>query len=220
MSQKSISKFFQRIYFLMFIGLILSGIIALIFSSSQSLSSYLFSNPFLLFFLIIIELILVFAISGIIKRLSSKTALILFLIYSVINGVVLSSIFLVYTASSIAFTFFAVSSMFAVLAIYGFYTELDLSSFGPVLFGALIALIITSIANFFLNSSSLDFFISIIGIILFCAITLYDNQKFKNIAYSSSEKVLNSLAVIAALNLYLDFVNLFLFLLRFLGRKK
>jgi FtsH-binding integral membrane protein len=135
----------------MFIGLILSGIIALIFSSSQSLSSYLFSNPFLLFFLIIIELILVFAISGIIKRLSSKTALILFLIYSVIDGVVLSSIFLVYTASSIAFTFFAVSSMFAVLAIYGFYTELDLSSFGPVLFGALIALIITSIANFFLK---------------------------------------------------------------------
>ncbi len=215
-----ISKFFQKIYFLMFLGLALSGIIALIVANTPALYKLIFSNMLIFWALIILELALVVAISGIIKNISSKTATALFLFYSAINGLTLAVIFLVYTSSSIALTFFIASSMFAIMALFGFFTDKDLSSLGPILFMALIGILIALVINIFLKSSQFDFILSILGVILFAGLTAYDNFKFKKIASQSNPRTLSKYATIAALQLYLDFINMFLFLLRLLGQRK
>lgn len=205
----------------MFLGLFISGITAYIVASSEYLINLILANMFIFFGIIILELLLVVLISGMIKKFSLKTSTILFLFYSFLNGLTISIILLVYTAVSIATTFFIAASMFGIMALYGFFTDKDLSKFGPILFMALIGLIISLIVNFFLKSSTFDFIISIFGVIIFTALTAYDNQKLKSISIQiTNQKELNKYSITGALKLYLDFINLFLFLLRFLGKRK
>ncbi len=171
--------------------------------------------------LIIAELVLVFVLSARINKMSVTTATIMLIAYSALNGVTLSVIFVVYSLGSIAKTFFITTGMFGVMALVGATTKRDLSKMGSILFMALIGLIIASLVNIFLHSSGLDWIISLIGVVLFTALTAYDVQRVKRLATESDlydDTQVGRLAVISALSLYLDFINLFLYLLRFFGR--
>lgn len=171
--------------------------------------------------LIIAELVLVFVLSARINKMSVATATIMLIAYSALNGVTLSFIFVVYSLGSIAKTFFITTGMFGVMALVGATTKRDLSKLGSILFMALIGLIIASLVNIFLRSSGLDWIISLIGVVLFTALTAYDVQRVKRLAAESDlydDTQVGRLAVISALSLYLDFINLFLYLLRFFGR--
>ena len=172
--------------------------------------------------LIIAELVLVFVLSARINKMSVTTATIMLIVYSALNGATLSFIFVVYSLGSIAKTFFITTGMFGVMALVGATTKRDLSKMGSILFMALIGLIIASLVNIFLHSSGLDWIISLIGVVLFTALTAYDVQRVKRLAAESDlydDTQVGRLAVISALSLYLDFINLFLYLLRFFGRK-
>ena len=171
--------------------------------------------------LIIAELVLVFVLSARINKMSVTTATIMLIVYSALNGATLSFIFLAYSLGSIAKTFFITTGMFGVMALVGATTKRDLSKMGSILFMALIGLIIASLVNIFLHSSGLDWIISLIGVVLFTALTAYDVQRVKRLATESDlydDTQVGRLAVISALSLYLDFINLFLYLLRFFGR--
>lgn len=171
--------------------------------------------------LIIAELVLVFVLSARIDKMSVTTATIMLIVYSVLNGATLSFIFLAYSLGSIAKTFFITTGMFGVMALVGATTKRDLSKMGSILFMALIGLIIASLVNIFLHSSGLDWIISLIGVVLFTALTAYDVQRVKRLATESDlydDTQVGRLAIISALSLYLDFINLFLYLLRFFGR--
>lgn len=171
--------------------------------------------------LIIAELVLVFVLSARINKMSVTTATIMLIVYSALNGVTLSFIFLAYSLGSIAKTFFITTGMFGVMALVGATTKRDLSKMGSILFMALIGLIIASLVNIFLRSSGLDWIISLIGVVLFTALTAYDVQRVKRLATETDlydDTQVGRLAVISALSLYLDFINLFLYLLRFFGR--
>ena len=171
----------------------------------------------------IAELALVFAISGAINRLSLSTATMLFVLYSVINGAVLSSIFLIYTMTSIASVFFITAGTFAVMAFIGYVTKTDLTSMGKILLMAIIGLIIASLVNvFFVKSSGFDLIISYAGVLIFVGLTAYDSQKIKQMLQMAPDvsEASQKLALVGALSLYLDFINLFIYLLRILGKRE
>ena len=182
---------------------------------------YQIASSGVMWLLIIAELVLVFVLSARINKMSVTTATIMLIVYSALNGVTLSFIFLAYSLGSIAKTFFITTGMFGVMALVGATTKRDLSKMGSILFMALIGLIIASLVNIFLHSSGLDWIISLIGVVLFTALTAYDVQRVKRLATESDlydDTQVGRLAVISALSLYLDFINLFLYLLRFFGR--
>ena len=172
--------------------------------------------------LVIAEFALVIGISAAINRLSLATATLMFVAYSVINGAMLSSIFMIYTAASIASVFFITAATFAVMALIGYTTKTDLTSVGKLLFMALIGLVIATIVNMFIGSSTLTMICSYVGVLIFVGFTAYDSQKIKNMlmqapdAGESSQK----LALLGALTLYLDFINLFIYLLRIFGDRR
>ena len=172
--------------------------------------------------LVIAEFALVIGISAAINRLSLATATLMFVAYSVINGAMLSSIFMIYTAASIASVFFITAATFAVMALIGYTTKTDLTSVGKLLFMALIGLVIATIVNMFIGSSTLTMICSYVGVLIFVGLTAYDSQKIKNMlmqapdAGESSQK----LALLSALTLYLDFINLFIYLLRIFGDRR
>ena len=172
--------------------------------------------------LVIAEFALVIGISAAINRLSLATATLMFVAYSVINGAMLSSIFMIYTAASIASVFFITAATFAVMALIGYTTKTDLTSVGKLLFMALIGLVIATIVNMFIGSSTMTMICSYVGVLIFVGLTAYDSQKIKNMlmqapdAGESSQK----LALLGALTLYLDFINLFLYLLRIFGKER
>jgi hypothetical protein len=171
--------------------------------------------------IIIAELILVVTVSGAINRLSLSVATLLFVVYSVLNGALLSSVFLVYTASSVATVFFITAGTFAAMALIGYTTKTDLSSMGKILLMALIGMIIATIVNLFVKSTGLELIISYIGVLVFVGLTAYDSQKIKQMllqAPDASEGA-QKVALLGALSLYLDFINLFLYLLRIFGRR-
>ncbi len=173
--------------------------------------------------LIIGEFALVFILSRNIMNFKATTAISLFLIYSALNGITLSSIFLVYTYTSISNTFFITAGLFAVMAFYGMTTKRDLTKLSTYFFMGILGIIIASLVNLFLRSSGLYYLISFAGVILFTGLTAYDIQKFTRISNeigNSNGELEMKVSIIGALNLYLDFINLFLFLLRFLGRRK
>lgn len=182
---------------------------------------YQIASSGVMWLLIIAELVLVFVLSARIHKMSVTTATIMLIVYSVLNGATLSFIFLAYSLGSIAKTFFITTGMFGVMALVGATTKRDLSKMGSILFMALIGLIIASLVNIFLHSSGLDWIISLIGVVLFTALTAYDVQRVKRLATESDlydDTQVGRLAIISALSLYLDFINLFLYLLRFFGR--
>jgi len=155
------------------------------------------------------------------QKLSAFSLTMLFIAYSVLVGLSLSFIFLIYTASSIATTFGVTALTFGVMAVAGFTTKTDLTKFGSILIMALVGIIIASLVNYFLKSSSMEYFISFIGVLIFSGLTAYDVQKLKNISSGmiAGEESTRKYAIMGALSLYLDFINLFLFLLRFMGRR-
>lgn len=216
--QSYVAKVMRRVFGKMFLGLLITAITSLMVVSSEAMLSFIFSSRIVFFGLIIAELGLVFAISGAINKLSSTTATLLFYLYAVINGLTLSSIFLIYSASAITLTFAITSITFGTMALLGYITRKDLSKMGGILFMALIGLIVATIVNIFLASSALDWIISFAGVVIFTGLTAWDTQKIKNMASMTDPSQAGKVATLGALSLYLDFINLFLYLLRFLGR--
>lgn len=211
-------SFITRVFNWMFIGLAASGVSAFIFASNPILMQVLFTNQLLYWGLAIGLLVMVWYLSANITKMSFQSAAITFFIYALLNGVVLSSIFLVYTSSSIFSTFFVSAATFAAMALYGFTTKKDLTALGSFMFMALIGLVIASVVNMFLNSSMMSTIISYAGVLIFVGLTAYDVQKIKNIGQSSNYNP--NYAITGALTLYLDFINLFLHLLRIMGNKR
>jgi len=212
----------RKVYIWMSLALVITGFAAYLVATSPALVSVIFSNSLVFWGLIIGELALVLGLSAAINRLSLTTATLMFVLYSVINGITLSSIFLVYTASSIVSVFFITAGTFAAMAAYGYFTKSDLTSVGKFLFMALIGIIIASIVNIFMKSSGLSMIISYAGVLIFVGLTAYDTQKIKEMlmqAPDMSESV-QKMALLGALTLYLDFINLFLHLLRILGDRR
>ena len=213
----------RKVYLWMTLALVLTGITAYGVASSPGLMMTIFQTPAIMWGLIIAELAIVIAISAAINRLSLTTATLLFVLYSVLNGATLSLIFAVYTMSSIANVFFITAGTFGVMAAYGYFTKRDLSSWGKLLLMALIGLIIATLVNVFLvKSSGFDLILSYAGVLIFVGLTAYDTQKIKQMLAMQTDmgEGAQKVALLGALSLYLDFINLFLYLLRIFGRRE
>ncbi len=211
----------RKVYTWMSLALVITGLTAYVVATSQALLTMLFSHPAVVWVLFGAELLLVFGLSAAIEKLSLTAATGLFVLYSVINGVVFSTIFLVYTMSSIALVFFITAGTFAAMSLYGYFTSSDLTSWGKILFMALIGLIIATVVNIFVHSSMLELIVSYAGVIIFVGLTAYDTQKIKQMflmAPDAGERT-QKYALLGALSLYLDFINLFIYLLRLFGHK-
>lgn len=213
----------RKVYVWMTLALVLTGITAYGVASSPSLMMTIFQTPAIMWGLIIAELAIVIAISAAINRLSLTTATLLFVLYSVLNGATFSLIFAVYTMSSIANVFFITAGTFGVMAAYGYFTKRDLSSWGKLLLMALIGLIIATLVNVFLvKSSGFDLILCYAGVLIFVGLTAYDTQKIKQMLAMQTDmgEGAQKVALLGALSLYLDFINLFLYLLRIFGRRE
>jgi len=208
----------------MAIGLALTGFVAFYVSNSESAINLIFGNRMIFYGLIIGELALVFTLVARVAKMKASTATGLFVFYAALNGVTLSSIFLIYTRSSITSTFFICAATFAAASFYGMVTKRDLTSFGQFLFMGLIGIVIASVVNIFIKSSAMAMIISYIGVIVFVGLTVYDTQKLKVMAMSQpgdvDAGVVRKGAILGALTLYLDFINLFLMLLHILGNRE
>ena len=219
--QVRVNSFIQSVYNWMAIGLGLTGITAFFTANSPTMMQLIFSNQLLFFGLIIGELVLVFTISARIGKMQASTATGLFVLYAVLNGLTLSVIFLAYTASSIASTFFICAGTFLACSIYGMVTKRDLTSMGGFMMMGLIGIIIASVVNMFVKSSGMSLIISYIGVLVFVGLTAYDTQKLKHMAMTQPDDagaaVVRKGAIIGALTLYLDFINMFLMMLRIFG---
>ena len=215
--------FMYKVYGWMGIALSITAGIAYLFSHVPSLVMAITTNPILILGIFIAQVVLVLSFSVTLVRASFSTALLLFIAYAALMGVTMSFIFLQYTEVSIYTTFLTTAGMFGTMCIYGYFTKSDLTTVGQMAFMALLGIIVASLVNIFLRSHSLDFFVSIIGVLVFTALTAYDAQKIKHMAYMvgvDSAEGRKKLALMGALTLYLDFVNLFLMLLRFFGRRR
>jgi FtsH-binding integral membrane protein len=212
----------RKVYVWMTLALMITGATAYGVATSPGIQMALFSNQLLFWGLVIAEFALVIGISAAINRLSLTTATLMFVLYSVINGAMLSSIFLIYTMSSIASVFFITAGTFGVMALIGYTTKKDLTSMGRILFMALIGIIIATVVNIFLKSSGLQMIVSYLGVLIFVGLTAYDSQKIKNMLQMAPDasEASQKLALLGALTLYLDFVNLFIYLLRIFGRRE
>lgn len=215
-----VTAFLRKVYGWMFVGLGVTAAVALGVAGSPTLLQAIFGNKLLFFGLIIAELGLVFYLSARVNKIAPATASGLFLLYSALNGATLAMIFLAYTGTSIATTFAVTAGMFGALALYGTTTKRSLAGVGQFVFMGLIGLILASVVGMFVKSAGLQFVISIVGVIVFTGLTAWDAQKLKAMAVAVPEGQVGSYAVVGALSLYLDFINLFLFMLRFLGGRR
>ena len=214
---------FRQVYLWMAMALAITGMMALLVAGSPAMLSLIFSSKFSFLVLIVAEIALVWYLSARIERLSFTTATLMFIIYSLLNGAMLSSIFLLYTAASIATTFFVTAGTFGVMCVYGYVTKRDLTTIGNICLMAVIGLIIAGLVNIFLQSSMMSLIISGIGVLVFVGLTAYDTQKIKHLLVQEGLEVNDStkkIALLGSLTLYLDFINLFLYLLRFLGDRR
>jgi uncharacterized protein len=214
-------SFFNAVYAWMASGLVLTALVAWWVSTQDQLVRSIF-HPGVLLVLFLVELGLVGVISAATQKINAAVATVLFLIYSALNGLTLSAIFLVYTHQSIYSTFGICAGTFAVMSVVGMVTRIDLTKLGSILFMALIGLIIASLINIFFHSSGLTMIINYAGVLIFVGLTAYDTQKLKYIAAATASDAALSArySINGALTLYLDFINLFLFLLRILGNRR
>lgn len=224
-SQVRVNSFIRSVYNWMGIGLALTGFVAYYVAHNETLLRLVYANTMVLFGLIIAELGLVFYLSARIQRIQASTATGLFLFYAFLNGVTLSWIFMVYTGASIANVFFICAATFIAASIYGMVTKRDLTAMGSFLFMGLIGIIIASVINgFFIKSSGMQMIISYIGVLVFVGLTVYDTNKLKAMALSQPEgldgAVVRKGAILGALSLYLDFINLFIMLLHIFGNRE
>jgi FtsH-binding integral membrane protein len=230
-STEASTIFLAKVFYWMAIGLGLTGVTAFITVNSQTALQVLFTvqdgyakPSMLLYGLLIGELGMVFYLSARIQKISAQAATGIFVGYSILNGITLSTILLYYTMSSVAATFFITAGMFGAMAVYGFVTKKDLSSWGSFLFMGLIGIIIAMVVNIFLASSMMSWVISGIGVIIFTGLTAYDVQQISRMGaqgiMDGGEAAIRKGAIMGALKLYLDFINLFLMLLRLLGDRR
>jgi FtsH-binding integral membrane protein len=215
-----VTAFLRKVYGWMAVGLGVTAAVSLGVASSPALLQAIFGNKFLFFGLVIAELGLVFYLSARVNKLAPAVASGLFLLYSALNGATLAMIFIAFTGTSIATTFLVTAGMFGALALYGTTTKRSLAGVGQFAFMGLIGLILASLVGFFVHSAALQFVISVVGVIVFTGLTAWDAQKLKAMAVAVPEGQIGSYAVVGALALYLDFINLFLFLLRFMGGRR
>jgi uncharacterized protein len=217
--QEASTIFLAKVFNWMAIGLGLTGVVAF-FTASSGLAMQIVSSP-LFIILILAELGMVFFLSARVDKIQASTATGLFVGYAILNGLTLATIFLAYTRSSIAGTFFITAGMFGAMAVYGLVTKRDLSGLGSFLFMGLIGIIIASLVNMFMHSSAMSWVISMAGVLIFTGLTAYDVQRIKTIGeegiMSQGEEMVRKGSIMGALALYLDFINLFLMLLRFFG---
>ncbi len=214
------SSVMKRVYLKMTLGLLVTAFISMFCAGSHGYMSFMFTNSWFYWALFIAELVLVFTITGAINKLSSGVASLLFYAFAVVNGLALAPIFIVYTMTSIAKTFFICAGTFGAMSIYGYFTTQDLTKWGNYLFYALLGLIIASVVNVFTKSSTMEWIISIAGVLIFVGLTAWDTQKIKTMVQYTPNDRIGHLATIGALSLYLDFINLFLYLLRFFGNQR
>ena len=223
-AQVQVNQFIRSVYNWMAAGLALTGVVALYVAGSETLIRMIFTNQLLFFGLIIGELALVFTLSARIQKIQASTATGMFLLYSALNGLTLSFVFLIYTHSSVASVFFICAATFGACSLYGMSTQRDLTSMGSFMVMGLIGIVIASVVNMFIQSSGMSLIISYIGVIVFVGLTAYDTQKLKMMALSQpaglDAGVVRKGTILGALTLYLDFINLFLMLLRILGDRK
>ncbi|MTI88722.1 MAG: Bax inhibitor-1/YccA family protein [Balneolaceae bacterium] len=216
------ASFINKVYGWMCLALTITGFVALRAQSSEMLMNILAGNQLLFFMIVIAELGLVVWLSRSIDHMTSNKAVALFLLYSALNGLTFSILFLVYTSASIASTFFITAGTFGATSAYGYFTQKDLSSWGNILFMGLIGIIIASVVNMFLASEALYWMISYAGVLLFVGLTAYDTQKIKKLSLQikkDSEEGRKG-AIMGALTLYLDFINMFIFMLRIFGNRR
>lgn len=221
-STNTFSALMRKVYTWMALALTITGFTAYYVASSPAILQAIMTNQILFFGLLIGELALVWGVSAAINRLSLTTATLLFILYSVLNGVTMSFIFLAYTMTSIASVFFITAGTFAAMSLYGYFTKADLSKMGQILFMALIGLIIATIVNLFIKSSGLTMILSYVGVLIFVGLTAWDTQKIKQMLQLATDtgETAQKVALMGALSLYLDFINLFLYLLRIFGNSR
>lgn len=223
-TQIQVNTFIRSVYNWMGFGLALTGLVAFYVANNEPLIKLIYSNQILFFGLIIAELVLVFSLGARVNKMQASTATGLFILYAALNGITLSFIFLVYTRSAIASTFFICAATFITCSVYGMVTKRDLTSLGGFMTMGLIGIIIASVVNMFIKSAGMNMIISYIGVLVFVGLTAYDTQKLKHMAMTQpvdvSEGVVRKGAILGALSLYLDFINLFLMLLNILGGRR
>jgi len=216
-----VNNYIRSVYNWMAIGLAITGFLAYYVSGNESIRNLVLGNSMVFIVLILAELGLVFAIAGMINKMSAGTATALFVLYSALNGLTLSFIFLVYTTASIGRTFFICAGTFIACSVYGWTTKRDLTSFGGFLMMGLFGIIIATVVNIFLRSDVVTMAVTYLGVFIFVGLTAYDTQKIKNMALTQPDgldgQVVRKGAILGALSLYLDFINLFLMLLRIFG---
>ena len=212
----------RKVYVWMALALVITGFTAYGVANSPAILQMIVSSKVLFFGIIIGELALVWGVSAAIGRLSLTTATLLFVLYSVLNGVTMSFIFLAYTAESITSVFLITAGTFAAMALFGYFTKADLSSMGRILFMALIGLIVATIVNIFMKSSGLAMILNYVGVLIFVGLTAWDTQKIKQMLLEAPDagETAQKVALMGALTLYLDFINLFIHLLRILGNSR
>lgn len=219
--EAAVSSFMTKVYGRMCLALLITALTAWVVSRSESAMYFIFGSDVTFYGLLIAELALVIIISRAINKISSQTAMLLFVVYSLLTGVTMAAIFWVFEFDSIASTFCVTGATFGIMSLYGMLTKKDLSGWGNLLFMALIGLIIASVVNLIWANSALYWITTYVGIIVFVGLTAYDTQKLKRLSVQVGEgESAAKLSVIGALELYLDFINLFLYLLRLLGRRK
>ena len=216
------ADFMYKVYSWMAAALALTAGVAYAVYSTPMLFALLVHNLPVIFLLFMGQFCLVLILSSMIHRLSFKTAAVIFISYAILNGITLSTLFFVYTMSSIYLTFGVSAGMFGIMAMYGYYAQEDLTALGNIAFMGLIGIILASLVNFFVGSSAIEYILSLVGVGVFTILTAYDSQKLKNLGVQLMHhgEAASKAALIGALDLYLDFLNLFLFMLRLLGTRK
>ena len=217
-AQAQTNAVMKRVYVRMFIGLLVSAFCALGVASSPVMLSLFFSNQIVYWIMWIGMLVMAFMIPARLNKMSTGAVLACFLVFAVLMGVSLAPIFIVYRLGTITYTFFITAGTFGAMSVYGYFTKSDLSKMGTYLIMALFGLIIASVVNIFVASSTFDWIISIVGVLIFVGLTAWDTQSVKRMAAMNLEpSMTDKLATMGAMNLYLDFINLFLYLLRIFG---
>ncbi|RKH49216.1 Bax inhibitor-1/YccA family protein [Corallococcus sp. AB049A] len=215
--QESQRAFMSRVHGWMFAGLALTGVMAMVTLANETLLRMAVQNRMALF---LVQLGVVFGLSILAPRLSGPVAALMFAGYAALTGVTLSVIFLIYTASSIGQVFFITAATYGAMAVYGTVTKKDLSSWGTFLFMGLIGIVIAGVVNFFIQSSAVSFVMACAGVLVFAGLTAYDVQKLRDYHAGAGFKSATAVSIVGALTLYLDFINLFLSLLRLLGNRR
>jgi FtsH-binding integral membrane protein len=220
----TVNQVMKNIFMLMSLALALTGYVSYLIMSNEEILIKLLSNTMVFHGLLIAELIMVIVMSATINKMSFPAAMALFALYSALNGVTLSPLMSLYTEESITSTFFITAGTFGTMALFGYTTKKDLTGIGRILIMALIGIIIATIANIFIGSSQMSMIINYVGVIIFVGLTAYDTQKIKEMTQKSiqsgNESIIPKLSVIGALTLYLDFINLFIKLLKLMGKRK